>query len=95
MGKTALARHTLGCLANQADIGCLGATPAMILWTVCEALGANPPRNASTDDLQARLVDVIERPTVVILNKADEDQSSATRSANFSRTFCIFGRICT
>jgi len=77
VGKTALSRYTLSRLAEQADIdhayvGCLGATPATILRAVGEALGADPPGNASTDDLRRHVADAVSRPTVVILDEADD-----------------------
>jgi len=76
VGKTALARHTLGRLAERAAINrayarCLGATTASILRAGCEALGRDPPGNASTDELHAQLEAATEHPTVVILDEAD------------------------
>jgi len=81
VGKTALARHTLQRLAtqtgiNHAHVRCLGATPASILRTVCQEIGAGPPGNASTEVLQERLIEAVDRPTIVILDEADDLPSS-------------------
>ena len=77
VGKTALARHTLKRLGERAAIDhahvrCLGATPATILRAVCQAVGAEPPGNAATEAIQTHLAESVARPTIVILDEADD-----------------------
>jgi Cdc6-like AAA superfamily ATPase len=76
VGKTALARHTLDRLADrvsvaQAYVPCLGATPATVLRTVCRTVGVEAARTDPADRLQARLIERLDRPAVVILDEAD------------------------
>jgi cell division control protein 6 len=77
VGKTALARHTLKRLGERAAIDhahvrCLGATPATILRAVCQAVGTEPSGNAATEAVQAHLAEAVTRPTIVILDEADD-----------------------
>jgi Cdc6-like AAA superfamily ATPase len=77
VGKTALARHTLRRLTDQAAIthayvGCLGATAAKILRTVCRAAGADVAPNDPADVLQERLTTTLDHPAIVILDEADD-----------------------
>lgn len=77
VGKTTLARHSLGRLEARADVQtatvrCLDQSTAGIVRSVLEDLGADPALNTPLEDLCLALRERVDRPTVVVLDEAAE-----------------------
>jgi Cdc6-like AAA superfamily ATPase len=78
VGKTALARHTLGKLDQFATVAhthipCLGETTADVLQTALKDYPSQhtTPSDASIDDLRTSLRETIDQPYLLVLDEAD------------------------
>lgn len=77
VGKTVLSRHVLDRLDRKADIQyatvrCLGESTAGIVRETLASLGVDLPANTPEFDLCLRLRDLVDEPTIVVLDEADD-----------------------
>lgn len=77
VGKTTLAKHSLGRLGGRADVQtatvrCLDQSTAGIIRDILDGLGADPAMNTPLEELCRDLRDRVDRPTVVVLDEASE-----------------------
>lgn len=78
VGKTTLARHSLGRLETRADVQtatvrCLDQSTAGIVRDILQELtGQDPAMNTPLEDLCLSLRERVDRPTVVVLDEAAE-----------------------
>jgi len=78
VGKTVLARHTLGKLeayaaVDHAHIECLGTTTGEVLRTALREhhTDIDVALNTPVDELRAHLRDVVDHPYILVLDEAD------------------------
>lgn len=76
VGKTVLAKHTIGRLEQHADVCTglvegLGTTTGAVLRRAVAARDATPPQNATVEDLRWQLRDRIEQPMILVLDEAE------------------------
>ncbi|WP_434531063.1 Cdc6/Cdc18 family protein [Haloarcula sp. NS06] len=77
VGKTVLARHTLGQLSERHDldythIECMGASTAGIIREVLATVGPTPATNTPLEDLCLSLRERVNEPLVVVLDEASD-----------------------
>ncbi len=77
VGKTVLSNHVLdrldGCAEIQyATVRCLGKSTAGIVRATLAELGEDVPANTPEFDLCLRLQELVDEPTVVVLDEADD-----------------------
>jgi len=84
VGKTVLTRHTFGRLQKKADadwahIRTMGKTTAGIIRATLRELGADPARTTPQEDLCLQLRELVDQPTIVVLDEGDELPTDALR----------------
>lgn len=79
VGKTVLARHTLGKLDRHATgyhahVRCLGTTTGDVLRSILvqHPRADDPVGNEPVDDLVVQLSDVVDEPLIVVLDEGDD-----------------------
>ncbi|MBB6645045.1 Cdc6/Cdc18 family protein [Halobellus ruber] len=78
VGKTVLAKHTMGRLEQHADVTTgliegLGTTTGAVLRraVTVAARDTTPPQNATVEDLRWQLRECIEQPLILVLDEAE------------------------
>lgn len=77
VGKTVLTRIALRRLerratVDRAHVRCLGLSTAGVLRSTLQGLGESPDETTPTEDLAVQLRERVDRPTIVVLDEADD-----------------------